>query len=86
MASTFGTTPVKKRNVDLHLTAVRPRRATVITVWKCNVPFQVSGMIVNMYVTGLMLLGPGEKERYGLSLRLKYEWLLAIAALYAPAS
>ena len=85
MASTFRATPVKKLNVDLLLTPIRLRRAAVLAVRKCDVPLKVPGMIVDMYVTGLMLFGPYEEERYGLAFGWKYKWLIAIAAFNAPA-
>ncbi len=84
MASTFRATPVKQRNVDLHAAAIRSRGATALAIRKCDVPLKVPGMIVNMYVTRLMLFGPYEEERYGLCLGRKYKWLFAIAPLYAP--
>ena len=84
-ASAFLVTPIGKRNVDLHLTAVRSRQETVIAVRKFYVALKVSGMIINVYVTGLMLFGPCKEERYGLCLGRKYKWLFAIAPVYAPA-
>ncbi len=57
----------------------------MIAIRKRDVSLQVPGMVINMHVTGLMLLGPSEKKCYRLGLGLEYKWLLTIAALYAPA-
>ena len=84
LASTFSTAPVKKRYLDLFLSAIRLGRTAVIAIRKRDIPLQIPGMIIDMYVARLMLLRPNEKERYGLRFSRKYKWLLAVATLYAP--
>jgi hypothetical protein len=78
-------TPVGKRNIALHLATTQSRRLAVIASRKRDVPLKIAAIVVYLYVAGLMLLGPNEKERDCIALVRKYKRPFAAVTLYAPA-
>jgi hypothetical protein len=84
-AATLRATSVRKRNVVFILATPRSGSLTVIFGRICDVPLKIASIIVDLYVTGLMLLGPDEKKRDCIAFAGKYKRPFAAGALYAPA-